>query len=352
MARDISRNTLARRGLIGLVALAVIGVFITLRSNGTFGTTPHVAALVDNAGGALVKGSDVKMNGLIIGKVASITRDPSGQVKVDMDMVKDDLGAIPSNVVARILPATVFGKTFVDLVVHGQASSAHLKAGDTVHADATQGTLELQNALDDIDKLVKALGPAELASAIGSAAQALDGRGAQIASTVHTFNGYLDKLNPRMPAVRSDLEQLANATAVVNRVAPDLLDATDDALVVAGTLVKNQSALAALLSGGTTLADTATGFLNRNEARLVTFIRQSSDLLDAVYDNRVKGISGSIAVNGVAGQILPSVISGGFARTDGNLSLSAPPYYSSGQRPSYRTASGDAGMNALLGGAR
>lgn len=351
MARDISRNTLARRGLIGLVALAVIGVFITLRSNGTFGTTPHVTALVDNAGGALVKGSDVKMNGLLIGKVAAISRDTSGQVKIDMSMVKDDLGEIPSNVVARILPATVFGKTFVDLVVHGQAASQSLKAGDIVHADGTQGTLELQNALDDIDKLVKALGPAELASAIGSAAQALDGRGAQIASTVQKFNSYLDELNPRMPAVRSDLQQLASATSVLNKVAPDLLDATDDALVVAGTLVKNQSALAALLSGGTTLADTASGFLDKNEAKLVTFIRQSSDLLDAVYDNRVKGISGSIAINGVAGQALPSVLRGGFAYTDGTITLSPPPYYTSSDRPSYRT-SGRVGMSALLGGAR
>ncbi|GAB4003147.1 MCE family protein [Nocardioides ultimimeridianus] len=352
MAREVTRSQLARRGLIGLVALAVIGALITLRSNGTFGTTPHVTALVDNAGGALVKGSDVKMNGLIIGKVASIARDSSGQVKIDMNMQKDDLGQVPSNVVARILPATVFGKTFVDLVVHGTAASDHLKAGDTVHADGTQGTLELQNALDDIDKLVKALGPAELASAIGSAAQALDGRGAQIASTVKTFNNYLDELNPRMPAVRSDLEQLASATSVVNKIAPDLLDATDDALVVAGTLVKNQSALAALLSGGTTLADTATGFLNKNEAHLVTFIRQSSDLLDALYDNRVKGISGSIAVNGAAGHVLQSVVVRGYADTDGTLDLSPPPYYSSGQRPSYRTTSSGAGMNELLGGAR
>jgi phospholipid/cholesterol/gamma-HCH transport system substrate-binding protein len=350
MAREISRNQLARRGLIALVALAVIGVFITLRSNGTFGTTPHVTALVDNAGGALTGGSDVKMNGVLVGKVASISRAANGQVQIDMDMVKDDLGHIPQNVVARILPATVFGKTFVDLVVHGKAASQTLRAGDVVHADATQGTLELQNALDDIDNLVKALGPSELASAIGSAAQALDGRGQEIATTVHTLNGYLDDLNPRMPAVRADLQKLASATTVVNRIAPDLLDATDDLLVTAGTIVKNQAAISALLSGGTTLADTASGFLSRNQAKLVRFIRGSSELLDAVYDNRQRGISGAVAVNLAAGRILPTVVSHGFAQTDATLQLAAPPYYSSAQRPSYRTSR--AGMTALLGGAR
>lgn len=350
MARETTRNQLARRGIIGLVALAVVGTFIALRSNGTFGTTPHVAALVADAGGALVGGSDVKMNGAIVGKVASITRAADGGVKVDMTMVPDDLKVIPKNVVARILPATVFGKTFVDLVVHGRASSEHLQIGDTVQADRTQGTLELQQALDDIDRLVKALGPSELASAIGSAAQALDGRGAQIASTVSTLNGYLDDLNPRMPAVRADLQQLASATGVVNRVAPNLLDATDDLLSTADTIVKNQAAITGLLTSGTTLSDTATGFLDRNRTNLVRFIRGSSELLDILYDNRVRGISGSIEVNSKVGATLASIVKNGYIQTSGGLQLNAPPYYGAGQRPSYRPAS--AGMSALLGGSR
>jgi phospholipid/cholesterol/gamma-HCH transport system substrate-binding protein len=349
MAREISRNTLARRGLVGLLVLAVIGAFLSLRSNGTFGTSPHVTALVENAGGALIPGSDVKMNGVIIGKVASIERADNGQVKVDLDMVGKDLDHVPANVVARILPATVFGKTFVDLVVHGRASSDRLKTGATVHADSTQGTLELQNALDDIDALVKALGPAELASALGSAAQALDGRGAQIASMVSTANGYLDRLNPRMPAVRSDLQKLAAATTVVNRIAPDLLDATDDFIVFAKTIAGNQAAITSFLSGGTHLADTATAFLHNNQANLVRFIRGASGLLDALYDNRVVGISNAIGVNTVAGSRLASIVAFGYAQTDATLTTKVPPYYGPGQRPAYRASS--TSMTSM-GGAR
>jgi virulence factor Mce-like protein len=350
MAREISRNTLARRGLVALVVLALVGVFISLRGNGTFGTTPHVTAMVDNAGGALTNGSDVKMNGVMVGRVASITRASNGQVAIDLTMVKDDLDQIPANVVARVLPATVFGKTFVDLVVHGQAAASHLETGATVEADSTQGTLELQNALDDIDSLVKALGPAELASALGSAAQALDGRGAQIASMVGTANSYLDRINPRMPAVRSDLQKLAAATTVVNRIAPDLLDATDDFLVFARTIAGNQAAISAVLSGGTTLADTATAFLNDNQAKLVRFIRGSSGLLDAVYDNRVAGISNAIGLNTRLGPALASTLKYGFIQTDGTLTTKVPPYYGGGQRPSYRTTSSS--MSSALGGAR
>lgn len=351
MAHEASRQTLARRGLVALVALAVIGAFITLRSNGTFGDKPHVTAEVLNAGGALRSGSDVKMNGVIVGKVSEISRSDSGGVSLDLEM-SEDMDAVPANVVARILPATVFGTTFVDLVVHGAATGT-LEAGAVVQADATQGTLELQQALDDIDRLVKALGPAELASAIGSAAEALDGRGNQIGTTVRSLNSYLDRLNPRMPQVRADLNALASTTALLDEIAPDLLDATDDVLVTLNTIVTQEAALTALISGGTTLAQTARGFLSRNEKDLVDFINGSAVLLDAVHDNRQAGITGAIAVNIAVGKTLPSVIREGFARTDGIIRLSPPPYYSGAQRPTYRTGSTDeAGIGSLLGDGR
>ncbi len=352
MAREISRNQLARRGLIALVALAVIGAFITLRSNGTFGSKPHVSAEVTNAGGALRAGSDVKMNGVIVGKVSQISRAASGGVTVDMEMSKADMKVIPANVVARILPATVFGTTFVDFVVDG-SPTGELKAGAKIKPDASQSTLELQQALDDIDRLVKALGPAELASAIGSAAEALDGRGGQIGATVRTLNDYLDRINPKMPQVRSDLQALASTTKLVDQIAPDLLDATDDVLVTLHTIVTQEAAITALISGGTNLAKTSSEFLKKNEKNLVDFINGSAVLLDAVYDNRKAGITDALAVNILLGKNLPSAVREGFVRTDGTLRLSPPPYYTSGQQPSYRTGSTDpAGVGRLLGGTR
>jgi phospholipid/cholesterol/gamma-HCH transport system substrate-binding protein len=347
MPREIPRHTLARRGLIVLVAIAVIGVLVSLRSNGTFGSKPHVSAVVTDAGGALRKGSDVKMGGVIVGKVSSIDRDRSGGVLVDMEMSAADIKHVPSNVVARILPATVFGTTFVDLVVHGKPASTTLEAGDDVKADSTQETLEFQQALDDIDRLVKALGPAELASAIGSAAQALQGRGAQIATTVNTLNSYLARINPRMPAVKDDLDALATSTGVIDDVAPDLLDATDDSLVFLNSLVRQEASLTALIAGGTQLADTAEEFLRHNQQRLVRWIRGTGGFIDVLYDNRRAGITDAISINSALGTALPPAISGGFIKTDATLNTDLPPYYGSSARPSYRTSFG-----SLVGGAQ
>jgi virulence factor Mce-like protein len=345
MPRDLPRHTLARRGVIVIVALAVIAALISLRSNGTFGSKPHVSAVVADAGGALRKGSDVKMGGVLVGKVSSVERDESGGVLIDMEMSEEDLEFVPANVVARVLPATVFGTTFVDLVVHGKPAEDSLEPGADVKADTTQGTLEFQQALDDIDRLVKALGPGELASAIGSASQALEGRGDQLAATVSTLNSYLGRLNPRMPAVRQDLVELATTVGVLDEVAPELLDATEDALVFTNSLINQEAALTALVTGGTDLAETSTEFLSRNEQRLVRWIRGMGGFVDILYDNRRAGITDAMTINIALGNKIPSIVKEGFIQADSLINTDLPPYYGSGDRPSYQTSFG-----SMLGG--
>ncbi len=151
-----TRRALAGRGLIVLLVFVALLGATYLRSTGTIGGNPEVSALVRNAGGSLRPGSDVKINGVIIGRVTEITNGSDGDVQHRLLVNEDDLDSIPANVEARILPATVFGTTFVDLVVYDGASDDALEAGDVIPADKSQGTLELQQALDDIDRLVTA----------------------------------------------------------------------------------------------------------------------------------------------------------------------------------------------------
>jgi phospholipid/cholesterol/gamma-HCH transport system substrate-binding protein len=316
-----------------LVAFALLLGAVWLRMSGAVGGDPEVSAQLRNAGGSLRTGSDVKIAGVIVGRVTGIDRGDDGGVRVDMRLPDSELDSIPDNVVARILPATVFGTSFVDLVVHDKASDSSLEAGAVIPADETQGTLELQQALDDIDRLVKALGPAELASAIGSAAQALDGRGEQLGEIVDTLTTYLSRLNPRMSLVRSDLRKLAANLDVVDAVAPALLDTTEDGLITLDTIVTQQAAIRAIIVGGTSLTSTATAFLDENRADAVRVINDGAILLDALYDNRRAGISGSIATNVALGAELPRILDQGFALTDAHLRTDAPPYYTAADRP-------------------
>ena len=350
--RELGRADLARRG--GVVALVVVLLLFAayLKTTGAFGGDPRVSAELANAGGSLRTGSDVKVRGVIVGRVTEIDRGAEGGVRVGMAVREDELHLVPENVVARILPATVFGTSFVDLVVHERASATTLRAGAVIPADRTQDTLELQQALDDIDRLVKALGPAELASAIGSAALALDGRGEQLGRTIDRVNDYLGLLNPRLPLVRGNTRRLAENLELVQEVAPDLLQATEDGLVTLRTVATQEAAITALIGGGTSLVRTANGFLGENQDDLVRYINGAALLLDAVYDNRRAGITGAIDANILLGQKIPTLLEHGYARTDATLVGDAPPYYGAGDRPAYRSSGtlGRASFRSLVGG--
>jgi phospholipid/cholesterol/gamma-HCH transport system substrate-binding protein len=348
-----TRGALALRGVALVAAIAVFLGFAYLRTTGRVGGDPQVTADVRNAGGSLRSGSDVKIAGVIVGRVSGISRAADGGVQVAMTMPSDQLARVPANVEARILPATVFGTSFVDLVVYGAPAAQPLAAGAAIPADRTQGTLELQQALDDIDGIVKALGPAQLASALTSIAQALDGRGARLGHIIDTADDYLGRIAPQVGLARTDLRKLADNLQVVDRVAPDLLDATDDGLVTLRTIVRERASLTALIAGGTSLTRVAGDFLRRSTPQLVRFLDNSVVVVDALYDNRDVAIGQAIATNRALGDRLASAFDGHRLLTDAVISPQAPPLYTRADRPSYtRTASPRVGLAALAGGTR
>jgi virulence factor Mce-like protein len=356
---ELSRYDYAKRGLVTVVAVALLLGLLFLRSTGTFGGPEHLSAQLADAGGSLGKDADVKVRGVIVGKVTGVDRGPSGGVRVQINIPGNFLDMVPSNVVARILPATVFGTSFVDLTTHGAVSTTGLRAGAVIPADKTQGTLELQQALDDIDTLVKAVGPAELASALGSAAQALSGRGIKIGQTIDLANSYLAKLNPKLPLARTDLHKLVTNLQLAEDVAPDLLQATNDALITARTIVDQKAALTTLISGGTALTSQANTFLAANQAQLIRFIDNSAVLLDVVYANRHAGITDAIMTNRMLNAKLSTVISHGFINASTDFTLDVPPYYTSADCPRFGAARGNncsglsrVGVSSMLDGQR
>lgn len=339
--KELTRRELALRGLVAIVVAGLFLTFTFMRSTGAIGGPEHVSAQLRDAGGSLPSGADVKMRGAIVGKVTGISAGPAGGVRVAIAIPASNLKMVPGNVVARILPATVFGTSYVDLTASGPASTATLRAGAVIPADSTQGTLELQQALDDIDSLVKAVGPAELASAIGSAAQALDGRGVTLGKTITEADAYLGKLIPRMPQVHDDIRKLAANLELAQQVAPDLLQATSDALVAARTIVAQKAAIATIITGGTALTSQANAFLRANAAKLIRFVDNSAALLAVVYANRHAGITEALVTNRLLYDKLQEVHVHGFLDTVARFDLNTPPFYTSADCPQFGSARGD-----------
>ena len=337
--RELTRRELAIQGLAGLAFVTVVLVLLTLNATGKFSGAPRVTAELDNVGASVYKGSDVKVQGVIVGKVTGFEAREGGAT-LELTLEDHQLKGIPDNVVARVLPATVFGTSFVDLVVHGQPNPGRLTDGAVIEQDTTQETLEFQQALDDIDGLVKALGPAELNNALTAIAQALDGRGAQLGETIDLADSLLARLNGEMPLIRRDLNLLATNMRIVETNAPDLLNAVSDGLVVARTIVDQQGQITALLTGGLALAEDASAFIDARGESLVKAIQQAAVVVDAVYDNRRSGIVGAFDANTFTGTRLPSVLHQRGVFLEGDVLVNPPPYYDAGDCPTYGSLRG------------
>lgn len=345
--KELKRNDYAKRGLLTVVGAVVVLLLVFAKTTGIIGGREEISAKVANAGGALRPGSDVKMRGVIIGRVADITRAPDGDVLVNLAMADGQIQKVPSNAVARILPATVFGTTFVDLTTHSASSPVTLKAGDQVPADKTQETLELQQALDDIDRLTKALGPAELASALGSAAAALDGRGTQLGGMIDQLDGYMKKLNPKLPAIRTDARKLSENLAILQRNLPDLLTALDDGLITARTVVAEQANITAIIAGATSLSREGNLFFSQNKDPLVRFLSSTGTVVDALFDNRNVAFGPAMETNRRVASLIRSAMKNGFLDVTAVIQTNVPNDYTASQRPRFSSSGARVGAPDL-----
>lgn len=334
-----TRHELAIQGAVVLTVMAAMLMVLVLKMNGAFSDRVPVTAELRSAGGAIRSGVDVKMRGMVVGKVTSVAGD-ARQVTLGLALDKDQVDKIPGGVRVRVLPASVFGTSYVDLVPPGGKSGGDtIKADATIIQDTSATTLELQTALDSIDTLVDALGPAELATALHTLSTVLDGRGDDLGVALDTLDGYTTRFAPMIPRLRGDLRLLAINLDAVARNAPELLDATDDALVTLDNLVERRDKLSTVLDSGLALMQEANTFLGAHERDYLRALSLSVTLIDALYDER-RGLGDTLQVTGTTSAKLLTVLEDGYARVQGYVHVRGPNDYTRADCPRYDSARG------------
>lgn len=338
--REPTQRDLAIQGVVFVVVAVLLGSLLSMKLKGDFDATIPVSAEVQSVGGSLRPGVDVKMRGMAVGKVGGLAAEGS-HVVLDLNIDRKQAGRIPNSVQARVLPASVFGTSYVDLVIpDGMGGAAPLQPGDVVRQDSSQATVELQTALDSIDSLVDALGPSELATALHTVASVLDGRGDDLGRAIDEFTILVDRFEPLVPKVRKDLRLLAVNLEAVRRNAPELLEATDDARITLNRLADRQDEFEELLDGGTALMRESNAFLTSNEADYLKALGLSVTLVDALYDGRAD-LRSALLETGRVSRSLLSVLEDGYGRVEGYIHTSGPADYTRADCPRYGSLEGD-----------
>ncbi|HEX5119599.1 MAG TPA: MCE family protein [Pseudonocardiaceae bacterium] len=273
-----------RRRLLGLLLIVVVGAFLAvtiLFYNQAFTPTVPVTLRADHTGNELTAGSDVKVRGLVVGTVRSISTTGQGAV-LDLAMQPGTVNEIPANVTAQLLPKTLFGERYVDLLIPTDPSSGHLAAGDVIGQDRTQAGIEVEKVLDDLLPVLQAVQPQKLSTTLTAISTALQGRGVQLGHTLSLLGQYAGELNPHLPTLEHDLRALTTASGTYTQAAPDLITALNDLTTTSQTVVAERTNLQNLYGTVTTASGNLHNFLQANENNLIQVSQASLPTLNTL----------------------------------------------------------------------
>ncbi|MGW0500112.1 MCE family protein [Streptomyces sp. NPDC003007] len=271
-----------RLRLYGVVFIAVLALLLSLSVavyRQVFTPVVRITLEADSLGNQLDPRADVKLRGLLVGEVREVRADGT-KATLDIALKPEHVAHIPSDVHARLLPKTLFGEKYVDLVAPARSAARPIRAGDVISQDRTRVGIELQQLMNDLLPLLRTVQPGKLNATLSAFATALDGRGDRIGDNLTRLEAYLRRLNPHLPSLKEDIARFADVAEVYGDAAPDLMEILRNTVTTSRTIVEEKDRLAAALKSTATVAGTAEDFLDANGDRLITLGQVSRPTLE------------------------------------------------------------------------
>lgn len=280
MARSERRHRAYRR-LQGLGFLVVVVLLLGLTvviydKKLPWQSSDEVTLQAARIGNQLIIPADVKYDGVLVGRVSAVHSNGE-RATLTLELSKTLIKQIPDNVVARILPKTLFGEKYVDLVQPpgGSAATGYLHAGDVIQEDRSAVAVELQQVFTKLVPVLRAANPAALSVALSNTAMALQGRGETLGRGLALVNKYFSRLNQDLPNIQHDISGLADLASNYADAAPDLLATLKHFSVTAKTFTVKADPYAQFLAGSTGFADTAASFFQKNAKGFINLAKYS-----------------------------------------------------------------------------
>ncbi|MYS89532.1 MULTISPECIES: MCE family protein [Streptomyces] len=271
-----------RLRLYGVAFIAVLALLLSLSVavyQQVFTPVVRITLEADSLGNQLDPRADVKLRGLLVGEVRDVRADGT-KATLDIALKPEHAAHIPSDVHARLLPKTLFGEKYVDLVPPAGSTARPIRAGDVITQDRTRVGIELQQLMNDLLPLLRTVQPGKLNATLSAFATALDGRGDRIGDNLTRLEAYLRRLNPHLPSLKEDIARFAEVAEVYGDAAPDLMEILRNTVTTSRTITEQKDRLAAALQSTATVAGTAEDFLDANGDRLITLGRVSRPTLE------------------------------------------------------------------------
>jgi len=187
-------------------------------------TTPAFAAF-NNCGQGLRAGGDVKLRGVLVGRIGDIERSTTEGCTVKLDLIPSDIDEIPANVGAEIRAKTVFGEKWVELLYPGDPSEERIAEDDVIPIARTIDPLEVETILNVALPLLEAIDPEQLAGALDALAGGFVGHEDAAIRGIEAGIEALRPLNDNSGLLKEGIRQLDESGDVLQEVDDDLIAA-------------------------------------------------------------------------------------------------------------------------------
>jgi phospholipid/cholesterol/gamma-HCH transport system substrate-binding protein len=254
--------------VVFLLLLALLIWLSLALYNKQFTPVATVTLHTGSIGNELHPDAQVLVRGVQVGEVRSISASGSGatlKLAIQPNMVDQ----IPANVSAEMVPTTLFGERYVDLIIPSHPVTARLVSGSIIHQDDSKDAIEVEQVLNNLLPMLTAVQPQDLDVTLTAISQALQGRGRELGSTLDTLNSYLHKMNPNLPALDRDISELVQVVNTYSSAAPSIVQALNSFSVTSQTILAQQQNLSALYTTLTQSAQDLDTFLNQNSGNLI-----------------------------------------------------------------------------------
>ncbi|MGA8127749.1 MAG: MCE family protein, partial [Mycobacterium sp.] len=271
-------------GVVVFLIGALVLWLVFLQYSGDFVDKTQLTMLSDRAGLVMDPGSKVTYNGVQIGRVAEINeveRDGKPAVKFTLDVYPKYLHLIPANVDAKIVATTVFGEKYVSMTAPEHPLPQRITPKNVI--DARSVTTEINTLFQTITSIAQKVDPVKVNLTLSAAAQALSGLGDRFGQSIINGSAALDEVNPRMPIIRHDIQQLATLGDTYADASPDLFDFLNNASTTAHTIHAQEKDLDRALLAAVGFGKTGADIFNRGGpyfARGAKDLVPSAQLLD------------------------------------------------------------------------
>ena len=173
------RRIRIRNAILGVLALALSlgAVWMTwffLQGGFESGTPVKAIFSFPGVGQQLPIGGDVKVRGVLVGRISGIELNDAGDAVVNMRLKRSDL---PASSRAEIRSKTIFGQKWVELILPtAPLDDEFLTAGSIIPDDRTREPLELERSLQRGHDLLSAVPFRDLSITFNALAQSFSGQ--------------------------------------------------------------------------------------------------------------------------------------------------------------------------------